>query len=209
MNKPSRLKERLLANHRLIVWASQIGMFAFSAVVAFLLRFDLSLPLADRHYLVYALPIWIVVKIVAFHAAKLDRGLWRYVSTADIIRVAMGNVTASAVSCLLISLIGPSGFPRSIYVLDLMVCFLATCGLRIIVRTTVEATASLRGRDDVGKSALIYGAGEAGFTLLREIRNNPRLSYRVVGFLDDRPDKRGFALVVFRCWEEETRLSPL
>jgi FlaA1/EpsC-like NDP-sugar epimerase len=44
------------------------------------------------------------------------------------------------------------------------------------------------------KRSLIYGAGEAGITLLREIRNNPRLSYRVVGFLDDRPDKKGLRL---------------
>ena len=44
------------------------------------------------------------------------------------------------------------------------------------------------------KRCLIYGAGDAGITLLREIRNNTRLSYRVVGFLDDRPDKKGLRL---------------
>jgi FlaA1/EpsC-like NDP-sugar epimerase len=38
---------------------------------------------------------------------------------------------------------------------------------------------------------LIYGAGDAGITLLREIQKNPELPYRVRGFLDDRPDKKG------------------
>jgi FlaA1/EpsC-like NDP-sugar epimerase len=41
------------------------------------------------------------------------------------------------------------------------------------------------------KRTLIYGAGDAGITLLREIRNNPRLAYRICGFLDDRRDKKG------------------
>src|SRR5262249_2623533 len=38
-----------------------------------------------------------------------------------------------------------------------------------------------------GDGVLIYGAGAAGVTLLREIRNNPSLGLRVVGFIDDNP----------------------
>jgi FlaA1/EpsC-like NDP-sugar epimerase len=43
----------------------------------------------------------------------------------------------------------------------------------------------------VEKNTLIYGAGEAGVTLLREIQRNPKLLYRVRGFLDDSPHKKG------------------
>jgi FlaA1/EpsC-like NDP-sugar epimerase len=179
---------------RLIVWAAQIAMFAVSGVAAFLLRFDFSLPPAFLRHLAYALPIWIVVKIVVFHTAKLDRGLWRYVSESDFIRLAFGNLTASAVSCILIRVIAPHGFPRSIYVLDLIVCFLATSGLRVVVRRTLQAASYARSTLALEKSALIYGAGDAGITLLREIRNNPRLSYRVLGFLDDCPDKKGLRI---------------
>jgi FlaA1/EpsC-like NDP-sugar epimerase len=163
-------------------------------VVAFLLRFDLSLPSAYRIYLAYALPIWILVKIAVFHVAKLDRGLWRYLSVGDLSRIAYGNLTASVVSCILIKVIAPRGFPRSIYILDLMICFLATSGLRLILRLMLEVTSNARSTKGVEKTTLIYGAGDAGITLLREIRNNPRLSYRVLGFLDDRPDKKGLRL---------------
>jgi FlaA1/EpsC-like NDP-sugar epimerase len=180
--------------YRLIVWSTQIGMFAFSGVAAFLLRFDFSLPPAYLRHLAYALPIWIVVKIAVFRAAKLDRGLWRYVSMADLIRLGFGNFIASAISCILIRVIAPSGFPRSIYVLDLMICFLATSGLRLIVRLILETASYARSERLVDKNTLIYGAGDAGIILLREIRNNPRLSYRVLGFLDDRPDKKGLRL---------------
>jgi FlaA1/EpsC-like NDP-sugar epimerase len=179
---------------RALVWAAQIGLFALSGVVAFLLRFDLSLPSAYRIYLAYALPIWILVKIAVFHVAKLDRGLWRYLSVGDLSRIAYGNLTASVVSCILIKVIAPRGFPRSIYILDLMICFLATSGLRLILRLMLEVTSNARSTKGVEKTTLIYGAGDAGITLLREIRNNPRLSYRVLGFLDDRPDKKGLRL---------------
>jgi FlaA1/EpsC-like NDP-sugar epimerase len=37
---------------------------------------------------------------------------------------------------------------------------------------------------------LIIGAGDAGEKMLREIRDNSRLNYEVVGFLDDDPKKR-------------------
>ena len=179
---------------RALIWAAQIGMFALSGVAAFLLRFDFSVPPHYRRYLVYALSIWILVKIAVFYAAKLDRGLWRYASAADLVRIAFGNITASVISCILILLIAPSGFPRSIYVLDLMVCFLATSGLRLMTRMMFELTSDARSSKSAKKNALIYGAGSAGITLLKEIRNNPRLSYRACGFLDDSSDKKGLRL---------------
>src|ERR1019366_7503495 len=41
------------------------------------------------------------------------------------------------------------------------------------------------------KRTLIYGAGDAGVTLLREIRQNPALAYEIVGVIDDGPAKAG------------------
>ena len=172
----------------------QIGLFAISGMAAFLLRFDLSLPPAYRRHLAYALPIWILVKIAVFHAAKLDRGLWRYLSVGELSRIAYSNLAASTLSCILIKVFAPQGFPRSIYILDLMICFLATSGLRLVLRLMMEVTSNARGASEVEKRTLIYGAGDAGIILLREIRNNPRLSYSVLGFLDDRPDKKGLRL---------------
>jgi len=177
-----------------LVEASQIGIFSLSGVAAFLLRFDFSLPPAYLRHLAYALAIWIVVKIAVFHSVKLDRGLWRYLTVTDLFRIAIGNLIASVASCILILFIAPPGFPRSIYLLDLMICFLATSGLRLMLRMMLELTSNARSNRGVEKSALIYGAGDAGITLLREIRNNPRLSYRVLGFLDDRSDKKGLRL---------------
>src|ERR1039458_4967362 len=182
--------ERLSRVSRLVVWAAQLGVFALSGVAAFLLRFDFGLPSDYLRHLAYALPIWVVVKIVVFRVAGLDRGWWRYVSVTDLLRIVAGNFAGSAISCIAILFIAPAGFPRSIYLLDLMICFLGTSGVRMIVRMMAEAT-SQRTKGTSERNTLIYGAGEAGITLLREIQRNPKLLYRVRGFLDDRPDKKG------------------
>jgi FlaA1/EpsC-like NDP-sugar epimerase len=190
MHKLKGLINSLKAINRLIVSLVQFGAFALSGVAAFLLRFDFRLPHEYLRHLAYALPIWVVVKIAVFSIAKLDRGWWRYVSIADLLRILLGNVVASALSCIAILLIAPSGFPRSIYLLDLMICFLATAGLRVFVRIIAEASSNPRN-GALEKNTLIYGAGDAGVILLREIQSNPKLSYRIRGFLDDRLDKKG------------------
>ncbi len=181
----------LKAWRRPIMWVMQIAVFAFSAVAAFLLRFDFTVPPLYVRYLEYAFPIWILVKIVVFRVAQLDRGVWKYVSIIDVIRVGLGNLVASAIGCVLILEIAPQGFPRSIFALDLIVCYLATTGLRLTVRAILELTSNGRTGRPAGRRSLIYGAGDAGISLLKEIRNNSKLPYHVLGFVDDNPGKKG------------------
>src|ERR1022692_1885634 len=102
MRRAQEFVEKYARIHRPAVWMAQIGIFALSGVLAFLLRFDLRMPPAYLGHLAYALPIWIVVKIVVFRVANLDRGWWRYVSIADLRRIVVGNFAGSALSCIVI-----------------------------------------------------------------------------------------------------------
>ena len=58
---------------------------------------------------------------------------------SDLVRIGAWNLIGSAVSSFLIRLMAPPGFPRSIYLLDLMICFLGTSGLRLIVRLIADS----------------------------------------------------------------------
>ena len=163
-------------------------LFAVSGVLAFLIRFEFSLPARDLVYLAFAAPIWIVVKGVVFHILALDRGGWRYVSVPDIVRLAIGNVSGSVSALIVIMFLAPGGFPRSIYVMDLLVCSLITAGVRLAARLLLNSHDQLATEK---KKIVIYGAGNAGVTLLSEIRSNPRLGYDVRGFIDDDTQKAG------------------
>lgn len=173
---------------RLAICLFQCLLFAVSGMMAFLLRFEFTLPHRDVVYLAMSIPVWIGVKALVFHLLDLDRGGWRYVSIPDIIRLALGNISGSIDAMLLIVFLAPAGFPRSIYVLDLLICMLATAGVRLVALVLLNSTGRPASET---KRIVIYGAGTAGVTLLSEIRGNPRLGYDVRGFIDDDSQKAG------------------
>jgi FlaA1/EpsC-like NDP-sugar epimerase len=177
-------------SRRLAILAAEILMFSVSGVGAFLLRFDLSIPHGQVTNLLYALPVWIVAKAFLFRLHGLDRGWWRYVAMADVARIGVVNLLGSAASSVIIYSIAPPGFPRSVYLLDLLICSVITAGARMAVRMIAEA-GSKRRETGEERRVLIYGAGEAGAMLLREIRSSRNHGYSAVGFVDDDPRKRG------------------
>lgn len=193
MRKRIRAAIRSNAMRWTLVLVAQASMFALAGVAAFLLRFDCSLPSQASIQMGYALSIWVVVKSVAFQVAKLNRRGLRYVSFADVYRLLIANIAGSAICGILIFALAPIQVPRSVYVIDLVLSLLGTTGLRVVVRMVVETMQS-SASDGPQRRTFIYGAGDAGNTLLREIRNNPRLAYRVCGFIDDDPHKCGMVI---------------
>lgn len=177
----------------ILLLTAQGSMFALAGSLAFLLQFDFRLePLALRQ-LAFALCVWVTVKSAVFQLANLNRRGLRYISIVDIYRLLTANLLGSAASCILILAIGPSGIPPSLFVSDLILSLLSTSGLRVLVRMVAEVMRD-SAPSGLEKRTLIYGAGNAGIMLLREIRHNPRLTYRVCGFLDDKATKRGMAI---------------
>jgi FlaA1/EpsC-like NDP-sugar epimerase len=171
---------------------TQTGVFAISVVIAFLLRFDLSLPSKETSHLLYGLSIWVVTKTIVFRLARLDRGWWRFTSLHDLARLAIGNLIGSSVGTFVIFSFGLGGFPRSIFILDLLICLFLTAGMRVAAKVFVEWSKFHTSAD--AKRALIYGAGDAGIALLAEIRRNAELPYNVVGFIDDDLKKGGLVI---------------
>jgi len=179
-------------------WTSrwlQLAIFLFAGISAFLLRFDFAIPKAERAHLLAGLCVWVIAKSLVFQLFRLDRGWWRYVSVPDLLRVAYANLAGSALGGAGILLFAPRGFPRSLYFVDLLVCFITTAGVRLAARMAFEFSRAQNRSEK--KRTLIYGAGDAGVSLLREIRQNPALAYDVAGFVDDNPVKTG--AVIYRA----------
>ena len=186
---PRRLARRLAVYNTWILRAVQLAFFVFGAISAFLLRFEFSIPYQYHAHLWVGLGILVAAKVLVFQLLGLDRGWWRYVSVPDILRLGVGNLAGSALACMAILLFAPAGFPRSLYILDFLLCSILTAGVRLAVRVVFELPR--QPNSGARKRTLIYGAGSAGMTLLREIRRSPSLSYQLVGFIDDAPEKCG------------------
>ena len=169
--------------------AVQLVFFVFAAASAFLLRFDFQIPVEYHRDLWMGAALLVTAKVLVFHCFSMDRGWWQYVSVPDLLRLSAANLAGSALACVAILLFAPGGFPRSVYILDLLICSVLTAGVRLTVRVIFELSRQTPGKER--KRTLIYGAGSAGMTLLREIRQSPSLPYHVVGFIDDAPEKCG------------------
>lgn len=168
-------------------------LIALSLATAFLLRFDFQVPHSETDLLYGSLLLAIPIKSISFAIARLNSGWWRFVGMPDLLRVLAANVCGSAVFVVSAALLFGGRFPRSSYVIDFIVCFLLTAGARFAVRLYSEIVLGELTKSS-GKRLLIYGAGMAGMTLVRELRSNPALG-EVAGFLDDDPKKRHLTLL--------------
>ena len=99
------------------------------------------------------------------------------------------------------------GFSRAVVVADGMLLFLLLTGSRVAFRMMRRSMPGGRQVFEAASSSqqrvLIYGAGDGGEMLLREVRNNAALNYKAVGFLDDDPLKKNKVingLRVFGRW---------
>jgi FlaA1/EpsC-like NDP-sugar epimerase len=116
-------------------------------------------------------------------------------------------LAASTVSFLLIVMIGPPNFPRSLYILDFVFCYMLGVGVRAGVRMALEMSHVRRARN--GQRTFIYGAGAAGVKVLREARSNANFGYHICGFIDDDPSKRGLIIQGIRVLGPGTELARL
>ncbi len=163
---------------------------AASVMGAFLLRFEYAIPDAELTHLWKGVCLAAVSRILVFRVTGCDRGGWRYAGLPDMYRLLVANLFGSAVWCgLAFAWMGPA-FPRSIYGIELVLSFLGTGGARMVVRSIFESRGGLLRSSD-RKNILIYGAGVAGCTLLKEIRLSASMGYHVLGFLDDDRSRRG------------------
>jgi FlaA1/EpsC-like NDP-sugar epimerase len=191
MNFPSGIFQRF---RWLFVIGAELAAFIVAGIAAFLLRFDFFIPANQSRPLRVAVAVWVVAKFVAFAALRLDRTSWRYVGVYDLQRLALANLAGSALGFLGIRMLAPVGFPRSVFLLDLVICLGLTAGMRVAVRMSMELWRQGHRGGSERKRALIYGAGAAGIALVREIHANLSLPYDVVGYVDDDPQMRGLSI---------------
>jgi FlaA1/EpsC-like NDP-sugar epimerase len=173
------------------VWlerACHLAAVWLSVTAAFLLRFDFSVPASLATVLKQSLLIAVLVKLPVFDWVGFYRGLRRFVSTPDLYRVFLGNVAGSVLFAAMSRAWIGSAMPRSVWMIDMVFCFVTTSLVRFSVRLCKEAFVPERSGGRTG--ILIYGAGAAGAELVREIHSNRSTRYEAKGFLDDDPVKR-------------------
>lgn len=160
-----------------------ISILSFTA--AFLLRFDFTIPTNQFGFFLTMLAPLFVLRVASFIYFELHKDLWRYVSLRDLENVLKAVTLSTLALFPTVLLVHGRAFPRSIFVLDWLLC----TGLLIAVRVFARRAGERRVRDDDRRrsSTLIIGAGAAGERLLRALQSTSRPDYKVEGLLDDNP----------------------
>ena len=156
---------------------------------AYWLRFNLeTVPAEFMRTALEIFPVVLVIQGMLFWYFGLYRGIWRFASMPDLVRIAKAvafGATASAVVIFLLTRM--QGIPRSVFPLYGLLLFAALGGPRFTYRWLKDH--KLYRQE--GKKALIVGAGKAGEMLVRDLLRDPQRQYEPAGFVDDNTMKRG------------------
>jgi UDP-GlcNAc:undecaprenyl-phosphate GlcNAc-1-phosphate transferase len=128
--------------------------------------------------------------MASFLVLGVYRGIWRYTSLDDLIVFARAAIVGSVLSVLvLLFAFRFEGFSRTVFLIDGILMFMFLAGSRLAFRLFRQLVPVAKATS--GRRVLIYGAGDGGELLLRELLNNRELKYSPVGFIDDDPAKSG------------------
>jgi FlaA1/EpsC-like NDP-sugar epimerase len=189
----SRLKDPVYRRR-----AQQFGADAVLAAIAFALAFvlrfiDVPIGIPGRYLTMLAGSIAFVAigKSIIFEILGLHRKWWRYFQLPDMWPVVRASAVASGILVAVFTLAKPYAYnlPRSVVVFDFLLTVVLVGGARLARRTWAERPdrATRRART---RGLLIVGAGSGGQMVVRELRLNPNLGARAIGFVDDDPRKR-------------------
>jgi exopolysaccharide biosynthesis polyprenyl glycosylphosphotransferase len=145
-------------------------------------------PVYNNPFSVY-IPFAVVLTALLLVIFRLE-GVYdqrRGTSLFDTLYALISGATTAIVAMMVVTFIyRPLFYSRLIFLYDgiLIVLFLSTSRLALAI-----ASAQMRARGVGVDRLLIVGAGEVGRTVMSTVVARPELGYRIVGFLDDDPEK--------------------
>lgn len=185
------VKKYIIGYRRTVLAAAFLLEAALANYFAFVLRFDSIFP-ADfvNKFLTY-LPLLLVIRFCCYLLSGLHKGMWRYASISDMLKIVNSATLGSIIFIFAVNrVIGDIGYPRSIYVLDLLLFVIMSGATRLFIRVFREYALFWQFR----KRILIIGTGDAGEMVVREMKNNHESGYEPIGFIDDDADKKGLTI---------------
>jgi FlaA1/EpsC-like NDP-sugar epimerase len=174
---------------------------------AFSLRFNLqTVPEVHLSVAYDLLPLVMGVSACVFWLHGLYRGVWRFASLPDLVRIFQAVVVSVATIAVLILLwTGMQDLPRSVLPLHALLLMMLLGGPRLAYRWVKDRQFVIGNAQNV----LIVGAGDAGERLVREMRREVRFGYVPVGFVDDDQAKRGLEIQGVRVLAKCARLAQI
>ena len=164
-------------------------------VVPFLavaLRFEGELPDQFVGILVRYAPMIVLSRLIVFYWLGVYSRIWRYAGMREWL-IITAAVTISSFLLVIGQVAAGEGVPLSIHILSWLLNILLAGGSRFAIRVYAHYVRHYRNLNPFKclRNVLVVGAGDAGALIAWELLNLPQQPYRLVGFIDDDPEKHG------------------
>ena len=182
------VKAIVIKYRRPLIVGFHILLIVLANYLAFCIRFDGVIPDEDLAFMIKMMPWLVLIRGLMFVPLQLYQGLWRYTGIWDLRNVIIGVIGSTIVFFVVVRWgFGLRSYPLSIFIIDSLLLIFFIGGSRL-ARRLYHAVRQVNG----GKQVLIYGAGDAGEMVVRDIKNHGALyDYQPLGFIDDNPNKVG------------------
>jgi len=166
---------------RVILLLIEAILVASSYYVAFALRFDGKIPPAQLTAYLQTVPWLLASRFLVAFAFRMHHRVWRYTGLWDLINLAAAGVVGTLLFATFVTLaINCPWIPRTVYAIDTVVVIILLGGARALRRILYE-----QDKREPGRRVLIFGAGDAGELIVRDMLHNSDYRYSPVGFVDD------------------------
>ncbi len=175
-----------------VIFLYDFAMICLAYVFSFYIRLETWIPesMTVNDYVKFFI-ISAIAQFTGLYLFGVYKGIWRFASTFDLLRIIKGvsfGVFVSIVAIFFVSRL--QDYPRSVFVIDWMFLLTLLGGGRFSYRMIRDRLISKKSEKNAER-VIIIGAGIAGERLLRDIRNAINLHMQVVGFVDDADNKQG------------------
>ena len=175
-----------------VIFLYDFAMICLAYVFSFYIRLETWIPesMTVNDYVKFFI-ISAIAQFTGLYLFGVYKGIWRFASTFDLLRIIKGvsfGVFVSIVAIFSVSRL--QDYPRSVFVIDWMFLLTLLGGGRFSYRMIRDRLISKKSEKNAER-VIIIGAGIAGERLLRDIRNAINLHMQVVGFVDDADNKQG------------------
>ena len=137
------------------------------------------------------LPVNIIISLVLFGLCRLYQGIWKYASASDLVNIIVACLLSAVTQAIGMSFLGLK-YPRSYPFLYFAILAAGVSVFRFMYRILGYIQSRKEGMSHAGKkNTMIVGAGDAGYTLLKELQNSRFIDQNVCCIVDDDPGKHG------------------
>jgi FlaA1/EpsC-like NDP-sugar epimerase len=175
-----------------------LTMLTGAFVLAYLLRFDFTLPPEQIQTVLVQMPLVAAFQFAVLRLCRTHKFIWRYVSILEVRRILRALLFA-ALPLLFVRFAFAENstftvIPFSIILLDFFLATAGIIGIRFVRREIYENTRIAANAAVEKKSVLLIGAGRAGVMTLAELKTGIGMPYDIKGFIDDNPLKQGLII---------------